>query len=59
MAPFMVPQIAFIDRQGVIRSQNVGGDELFADEENNIRKKVLELLGTGPAPAAKKGVQKK
>ena len=59
MAPFMVPQMAFIDKQGVIREQHVGGDDLFKDEENNIRKKVIELLAAGTAPAAKKSAEKK
>ena len=59
MTPFMVPQIAFIDRQGMIRAQHVGGDELFQNEEANIRKKVLELLGGTPGTAARKSPEKK
>ena len=52
---FMVPQIVFIDKQGVIREQHVGGD--FKDEENDIRKRVLQYLtaapiSVAPAPAA-------
>ncbi len=59
MAPFMVPQLVFIDKQGMIRAQHVGGDALFQDEENNIRKKVLELLAAPPLAVSKKMPEKK
>ena len=55
MQQMYVPHIVFIDRQGMIREQHVG-DDLFNDEENNIRKKVLELLSAPPLTAAKKAV---
>ena len=53
---FMVPQLVFIDKQGMIREQHVGGDDLFKDEENNTRKKVLQLLTAAPVAPARKTV---
>jgi peroxiredoxin len=60
MAPsFYVPQMVFIDRQGVIRAQYGGGDPfLAANEEANIRGMVEKLLAEGNKPAAKKPVSK-
>lgn len=55
MQQMYVPHIVFIDRQGMIREQHVG-DDLFKDEETNIRKKVLELLSAPPLTTAKKAV---
>ena len=53
---FLVPQLVFIDKQGMIREQHVGGDDLFKDEETNTRKKVLQLLTAAPVPPGKKTV---
>lgn len=55
----MMPQLAFIDRQGVIREQH-GGDDPYmspAMEESNIRKSLEKLLAAKApvrAPAKKK-----
>lgn len=50
-----VPQLVFIDRKGVIRSQHAGGSDFFKEEEKNIRARVEELLkepaATSKAPA--------
>ena len=54
MQSFMVPQTVFIDKQGIIREQHVGGD--LKDEEAETRKKILELLSGVPAAPAKKAV---
>jgi peroxiredoxin len=54
-----VPQLAFIDRQGVIRAQYGGQDKFFQDEENNMRKQIEALLGAAkPAAGARKAVKK-
>jgi peroxiredoxin len=50
-----VPQLAFIDREGVIRAQYGGQDKFFTDEENNMRKQIEALLGTGKPAGKKKG----
>ena len=50
-----VPQVVFIDRKGVIRTQRGGlDDEFFNDEEKVMRETIQKLLG-GVAP---KGTQK-
>ena len=49
---FMVPQIVFIDKQGIIREQHVGGD--LKDEEADIRKRVLQYLTAAPMPPMQK-----
>ena len=62
MAPsFYVPQVVFIDRQGVIRAQYGGSDTfLAANEEGNIRGLVEKLLAEGGAAAKpKKAAPKK
>jgi peroxiredoxin len=61
MAPsFYVPQMVFIDRQGVIRAQYGGGDPfLAANEEANIRGLVQKLLAEGDVPAKPKPSPKK
>lgn len=48
-----VPQLVFIDRKGVIRSQHAGGSDFFREEEKNIRARVEELLKE-PAAATSK-----
>ena len=55
MAPsFYVPQMVFIDRQGIIRAQYGGGDPFFAaNEEANIRGMVEKLLAEANTPAKK------
>ena len=45
----LVPQIVFIDRNGVIRAQHAGDSPFFNDEEKNMRAQVEELLKE-PAP---------
>jgi len=51
---FMVPQLVFIDRQGVIRAQYPGTDAFFNNEEENIRKTLQSLLSPSPAKTKKK-----
>jgi peroxiredoxin len=54
-----VPQLVFIDRKGIIRSQQQGGSDFFKDEEKNIRATIEEMLKGGPTAAAPaKGVSK-
>jgi peroxiredoxin len=49
----MMPQLAFVDREGMIRAQYAGDSPFFNDTEKNVRAEVLKLLG--PArPAARK-----
>lgn len=58
MNPFMVPHVAFIDRQGNIQAQR-GGDEqgFFAAKETIIRSEIAKLLAAKP-PAASSGKKK-
>jgi hypothetical protein len=52
-----MPLIAFIDRQGILRSQYEGYEPFLAQDQmaKNIRAKIVELLDEG-APGAKKKV---
>jgi peroxiredoxin len=49
---FMVPQLVFIDRAGVIRAQYPGTDAFFNNEEENMRRMIQSLLK--PASGKKK-----
>ena len=49
-----VPQLVFIDREGVIRAQYGGQDKFFTNEEANMRSQIEALLSDGKRPAAKK-----
>jgi peroxiredoxin len=52
--PLSVPVLVFIDRNGTIRSQHMGGeDPFFKDQEKNLRSE-LEALLKEPARARKK-----
>ncbi len=56
MFKLMMPQVVFIDRQGVVRTQ-LGGDDPFfgGDQEKNFREKIEGLLKPGgPAVSQKK-----
>jgi peroxiredoxin len=55
--PVYVPQLVFIDKNGMIRAQYSGDNEFFKDEENNIRREVEALLKG--APAARKSAARK
>ena len=48
----LVPQLVFIDRQGIIRAQHAGDSPFFQDEENNMRTQITALL---KEPAGRKG----
>ena len=52
MAGMLVPQLIFIDRQGIIRGQHGGEDDFFKDEEKNMRARIEGLLKE-PAAARK------
>ena len=56
MQTLYVPQLAFVDRKGMIREQHGGDDPFFMNEETNIRTvldKLLKEPGAAPAkPAA-------
>ena len=49
-----VPMIMFIDKQGTIRAQFGGDAEFFKNEEANMRKNIMNILGAGGAPAVAK-----
>lgn len=52
----LVPQLVFIDRQGVIRAQHSADSPFFQDEEKNMRAQIEALLkepGGRKVPAAK------
>ncbi len=53
MMGFFMPAIVFIDKEGVIRAQYEGRDDLLKEsaQEKNIRDKILEFLA--PPPPAK------
>jgi hypothetical protein len=51
----LVPMMAFIDRQGVIRAQFTGTDPNFFDDdvEKHVRPEIEKLLAEKTPPAAK------
>lgn len=57
MVRYTVPQLAFVDRNGVVREQRGGQTDAswFSNEEKNLRASVLRLLDEG---ASKGGVRK-
>jgi len=51
----MMPQLVFIDRQGVIWAQYAGNDKFFAeDQDKHIREQIEALLKEAPAATHKK-----
>jgi peroxiredoxin len=55
MLTMYMPQLAIIDRAGMVRFQHGGSDtKFFENEEKNLRDEVIQLLAEGAAPAAKK-----
>jgi peroxiredoxin len=52
MAVFYVPQLAFIDRAGIIRAYIPSGDSFYIDEVTNGRKLIQQLLKAGAAKPA-------
>jgi hypothetical protein len=53
MAPRRVPQLAFVDRKGMIRAQYQGTDPFFLDEENNLRRTIEGMLKEPAAGSSK------
>jgi peroxiredoxin len=49
MYRMLMPQVAFIDRNGTIRAQYSGDDPFFQNEDANMRAKIEELLKESPA----------
>jgi hypothetical protein len=51
----LMPMLAFVDRQGMIRDQHEGNDETFfgADQEQNLRKQIEALLNETDGPATR------
>ena len=55
MLRFLLPQVVFIDRKGVIRAHFPGGDPFFEGQEANMRKQIeMYLLEGTPAAPPKK-----
>ena len=55
MFRMLMPQLVFLDRQGMIRAQFAGDDPFFAaDQEKHIREQIESLLKAPPAAAHKK-----
>lgn len=55
MVGMMMPQLVFIDAQGMIRAQYNGTDSFFEDEEKNMRRMIESLLpGSRKKAAARK-----
>jgi peroxiredoxin len=55
MLKMMMPQVVFIDRQGVIRAQYAGDDKFFGDDqEKNLRNQIESLLKEDVPPPKKK-----
>jgi thiol-disulfide isomerase/thioredoxin len=44
MLTMYMPQLVFIDRNGMVRAQYPGTDKFFVDEETNMRKQIEALL---------------
>lgn len=54
MFKLYMPQLAFLDRQGVIRAQYSGDDSIFTgDQEKNLRQQIESLLKEQPAAQKK------
>jgi peroxiredoxin len=55
MFKLLMPQLVFIDRQGIIRAQYAGDDnKFFSDDlEKNMRAQIISLLKEEPAPPKK------
>jgi len=64
MSPnLMMPQLVFIDRNGIVRAQYDGNADFFKDEDKNLRAMIVKLLADpatkttsgskAPAPAKK------
>lgn len=51
--PVYMPQLVFIDQQGMIRAQYAGTDNFFLEEEKNVRAELEKLL----KPASAKGAR--
>lgn len=45
---FRVPSMLIVDRKGIIRGRFPGGDPLYLNEETNLRKEILAVLGPNP-----------
>jgi thiol-disulfide isomerase/thioredoxin len=60
MERLLMPQLVFIDKQGMIQSKYGGDDKFFGDDvqEKNIRREIEAMLGGAPAGAKKGGVKK-
>jgi peroxiredoxin len=59
MNRLLMPQIAFIDRQGNIRAQYTGDDKFFGDDmKANLTKQVEALLNDKEGAAGKKAASK-
>ena len=61
MSSMMMPQLAIIDRQGMIREQHGGNDPWMAPaiEEMNLRKLIEKLLSERPARVPAKAAPKR
>jgi hypothetical protein len=46
-----VPDLVFIDKAGMVRSQYVGDEKFLANQEVNIRAELDKMLKARPAPA--------
>ena len=59
MNRLMMPQIAFVDRQGTIRAQYTGDDKFFGEDmKANLTKQIETLLKEKEAPASRKTAPK-
>jgi hypothetical protein len=57
--PAYVPWLAFIDRNGIIRSQFSGNDSIFKEGTQGLIRQIEQLLKEKPAPPAKSAPKKK
>jgi len=54
MMRLIMPQLVFIDREGIIRAQYRGEDKFFGDDlDKNMREQIEALLKEEPAPPKK------
>jgi thiol-disulfide isomerase/thioredoxin len=54
---FYVPMMAFVDKKGFIRSQYIGDNDFFREQDKNIRAELDKVLAA-PAPSAVKTAPK-
>ena len=56
---YYVPMMAFVDKKGILRSEYIGDNDFFKEQDKNIRAELDKILGTPAASPAKTAISKK